>query len=203
MKKSDLPIFQERMELLRRYLHCDGPVDMGEKLGVSRQSIGHYLNGDRIPDAAILYRICKAADISSDYLLGLTDVASNDADIQNAALCTGLSEIAIKKLSRRLDTGKILSAIIEDAQYDNLMFAADTAIEANSKNDINVDIHDDKFMEAERVCRERGYMVVPYSDVAPFEIQNATSALAKILDRLRKNSKGDIYGNFISGTQTK
>ncbi|MCH5164382.1 MAG: helix-turn-helix transcriptional regulator [Clostridiales bacterium] len=44
-----------------------------EKVGVSAASISDWTNGNIQPTAESIYLICKAFDISADYLLGLKD----------------------------------------------------------------------------------------------------------------------------------
>ena len=46
---------------------------LGEMVGLSRQGINSYCNGHREPSFEILIKICKALDVSSDYLLGLKE----------------------------------------------------------------------------------------------------------------------------------
>lgn len=48
--------------------------DVAEALGLSARAYCRYENDDRQPDLFTLARICKYFDISSDYLIGLTDV---------------------------------------------------------------------------------------------------------------------------------
>lgn len=45
-----------------------------KKLGVSRQTLGFYLNGNRLPDAHHLVNIASKCGVTTDYLLGLTDI---------------------------------------------------------------------------------------------------------------------------------
>lgn len=40
-------------------------------IGSTEVSISRYLKGKRIPGADTLYKLCKALDVSADYLLGL------------------------------------------------------------------------------------------------------------------------------------
>lgn len=47
--------------------------DLADKTGIARQSIGYYADGSNIPNAEVLAKIAKALDVSSDYLLGLSD----------------------------------------------------------------------------------------------------------------------------------
>ena len=42
-------------------------------LGISRQAVTDYKKGRNFPSLEIFYRMCVYFDVSSDYLLGLTD----------------------------------------------------------------------------------------------------------------------------------
>lgn len=46
-------------------------TDFADKLGLSRQTVGFYLNGNRIPDSETLIQICNACHVSADWLLGI------------------------------------------------------------------------------------------------------------------------------------
>lgn len=84
-----------------KYLRGIMPQEQCAKdLGISRGALSFYENGERKPDAEILVRMCEYFNVSADYLLGLSDVASVEADVQTACKVTGLSERAIKKLSQ-------------------------------------------------------------------------------------------------------
>ena len=70
--------------------------DLTEVLGVkSRQSVTGYIDGSTFPTADKIAAIAKAYHVSADWLLGLSDVRSPDADMQAACQFTGLSEYAI------------------------------------------------------------------------------------------------------------
>lgn len=47
--------------------------DLAGLLGVSRQAISNYEKGERHPDPQMLSRLAKLFNVSSDYLLDLTD----------------------------------------------------------------------------------------------------------------------------------
>ncbi|NLY88470.1 MAG: helix-turn-helix transcriptional regulator [Firmicutes bacterium] len=47
--------------------------DLAGLLGVSRQAISNYEKGERHPDPQMLRRLAKIFNVSSDYLLDLTD----------------------------------------------------------------------------------------------------------------------------------
>ena len=71
---------------------------LGNAIGVARQSVAQYLDGNTQPNAE---KICAIADyygVSTDYLLGISDCKS--PDIEEQAICkkTGLWYNAVKKL---------------------------------------------------------------------------------------------------------
>lgn len=82
--------------------------DIAQKIGTSRQNVGNWLSGKTQPDIKALAAIAKAYNVSTDYLLGLTDVQSPDTDIQAICNYTGLSEKALKRLCEIKGTGKII-----------------------------------------------------------------------------------------------
>ncbi len=67
--------------------------------GISLQSICNYLNDKRKPDCEIVAEIATALNVSSDYLLGLSDIPSRDEQLQGVHEKTGLSESAINHLT--------------------------------------------------------------------------------------------------------
>lgn len=73
-------------------------TQLANKLNISRGSISYYENKERLPDIDVLLRICKYFNVSADYLIGLSDVASLDTDVQAVCQYTGLSEDSVKRL---------------------------------------------------------------------------------------------------------
>jgi transcriptional regulator with XRE-family HTH domain len=49
--------------------------ELAEKIGVHEMAISRYIHGGRIVSVSILIDICKALNVSADYLLGLSEVA--------------------------------------------------------------------------------------------------------------------------------
>lgn len=64
--------FKKRFAALRKEYGMT-QKDFSEFLGISRPTVGFYENGDRIPDAQILAEIAVKCQVSSDWLLGLTE----------------------------------------------------------------------------------------------------------------------------------
>ena len=72
--------------------------EFADKLGMSRATVGFYAAGKRIPDALGIKTIAEKCNVSADYLLGLTDIRSQDVNIKKFSKETGLSEKCIEVL---------------------------------------------------------------------------------------------------------
>lgn len=61
---------------LKKILNDRGMMqkELAEKIGVSEMVISRYIHGGRIISVPILIEICKALNVSADYLLGLSEV---------------------------------------------------------------------------------------------------------------------------------
>ena len=47
--------------------------ELGEKIGVSNEMVTQYYTTSKNPSLETFEKLCKALDVSADYLLGLTD----------------------------------------------------------------------------------------------------------------------------------
>ena len=71
-------MFDERIKELRRSLGIN-QVEFGDKIGVSKQCVSNWENGNIQPSIDMLVRIATTFSVSTDYLLGLNDVLTLDA----------------------------------------------------------------------------------------------------------------------------
>ena len=94
--------FQKRLRILFDE-HCKSQDDLANKLVVSRQTVGGWLNGISIPDIEVLTEMAQLFGVSADYLLGLSDAESPDVSVRAASEYTGLSEDAVQRLHLGLD----------------------------------------------------------------------------------------------------
>ena len=94
-------------------------VEFAAFLGMSRQTIGFYLNGDRIPDILALRQIAERCNVSADWLLGLSDIkafpgvsySNKQAEtLRRAEFLTDLLKMDMDKL---IDTSRKLNREIE------------------------------------------------------------------------------------------
>ena len=88
-EKYRFPVFMERFRKLQGDM---SNTEFADFLGLSRQTVGFYCNGERIPDALGLKRIAEKCNVSADWLLGLSETRSTDIDIQRICDKTGISE---------------------------------------------------------------------------------------------------------------
>ena len=118
---GDASVFRDR---LRKLLGDMTTTEFANKVGVSRQTMGFYLNGDRIPDALTLLQICKACNVSAGWLLGQTeDPAVCPSAVDELGLSVdailGLTEYSVKQkaLLSRLLTTKLFSQMLNSMQH--------------------------------------------------------------------------------------
>ena len=86
----------------RKYNQCQ----LAELLNLSQASISLFEKGMRFPDAEIIGHLSELFDVSSDYLLELSDVRR---PISQATLC--VDEAHILELYRGLDEKRLTKAL--------------------------------------------------------------------------------------------
>ncbi len=87
-------------------------VDFADDLGMTRQAVSFYLNGDRRPDLQTFKKMCETLGVSADWMLGLTDMRTPDTNLQTACQTLGLSEAAAENI--RLHNGNALNDLLTD-----------------------------------------------------------------------------------------
>jgi transcriptional regulator with XRE-family HTH domain len=87
---------------------------MAIKLNCNRQKIADLERGKVSPSANDLVLIAEKFNTSTDYLLGLSDVKTNDKDLQFVCDYSGLDDLAIKVLREKLSNRqrKVVSLFI-------------------------------------------------------------------------------------------
>lgn len=70
---------------------------------IQRQSIAQYMKGKCNPDTIRLSAICKALNVSADYLLGLSDYKTTDLDLRTVCEYLSLSESSVKGIMSALE----------------------------------------------------------------------------------------------------
>lgn len=122
MNMDMMTLFSERLKALREKAGLN-QSQLAEKLGVSRGSISFYENGDRIPDIVFLHGVAELFQVSADWLIGLSDTKTVDADLKAVCEYTGLSEEAISYILEADELKKsLLSQIISSDDFNLLMY---------------------------------------------------------------------------------
>ena len=70
-------MFCERIKELRKSLGIN-QIEFGNKLSVTKQCISNWENGNIQPSIDMLIKICETFSVSSDYLLGLSEIKTLD-----------------------------------------------------------------------------------------------------------------------------
>lgn len=76
--------------------------EVGNAIGVTRQTFSKYLEGKAKPTIENIFNLAQFFKVSADYLLGLRDMQSPDMNIQKIHDKTGLSEEVICSLQREM-----------------------------------------------------------------------------------------------------
>lgn len=113
-RKNEQKITQDRINELYRESGTS-LTKMATSVGISPASLQNYTAGERTPDAQGIVKLCKAFNVSADWLLGLSDVKKPDADLSAVCEYTGLSESVISRIKNidDPDCKKALSMILE------------------------------------------------------------------------------------------
>ena len=98
--------------------------NVADRMGVSKSTIGLYETGDNVPDIKNLYKLSKLLELSSDYLIGLSDVKDPNPKIKEIHDFTGLSEEAIALLGdAHLKNNMIVSIISNLLTHEKFLTA--------------------------------------------------------------------------------
>lgn len=74
--------------------------ELAAKIGKTKQSVSQYVNGDSEPGYETLAKIADFFSVSTDYLLGISNIKTPDTTAQAVIEYTGLSEDNISTLHR-------------------------------------------------------------------------------------------------------
>ena len=103
IKNIEFP-FTERFN---KIVEGETKKDIAEKVGTTRQTVGNWLSGVFVPDIYALQKIAKAYNVSTDYLIGLTDKVSLNPIAVSISEQTPLDDVVIDLLLNCFDKLKL------------------------------------------------------------------------------------------------
>lgn len=94
---DDFKVFSERLSALMKERNVT-QEELAHELGIKRQTVSLYKNGQSTPDAAQLKNIAVFFNVSADWLLGLSDQRELNGDIRKVCEYTRLNKDSILAL---------------------------------------------------------------------------------------------------------
>lgn len=92
-------MFASRLRYLRQSKELN-QTQLGEKLGVKKQSVSNWENGNIVPSIDMLIKIADYFHVSTDYLLGRDTPASDGLALMDV---TGLTQVQVEHIQRIVD----------------------------------------------------------------------------------------------------
>lgn len=114
--------FGERLLKLREERE-ETQQQLADAIGITRQSLSRYETNERTPNIDLVYNIAKYYNVSADYLIGLSEIQSNDKKIETACEVTGLEEVAIDVLKQRKIECKRCQSFDENSYSFNILIS--------------------------------------------------------------------------------
>ena len=90
-------------DIFRSLIMGETQQEVANRVGVSRQNVGKWLSGETTPDINTLGKIADAYGVSTDYLLGRTDVKAANTDLKAVCEYTSLCQDVILNISKTKD----------------------------------------------------------------------------------------------------
>ena len=182
--------------------------EIANALNVQRQIISYYETGKRQPNITDIVKLAELYNISADYILGLSDVATTDENMKYICGYTGLSEKAVKKLNESKDSGYITNLLLEyrtKEQDDDVsivdLISAYLSFRENNYSKVIISSFSKK-PELAPLLKEKGvidFIESPYSkEIYSKAVQSILlQEVTKMLEELNKdlNKGGEPNGN--------
>lgn len=182
-----------------------------DHLGCSIQAINQYRLGVSRPSLENLCKIAKFYGVTTDYLLGLSDIPTNKPDINAACLTTGLSQRAVNFLyslshdphgelgvtakGYTVSVVSILSDLLESQMILRLFSSLGFYLiygGALPPDAYTSDVQELSFEEHQRFhkwANERGLEIQPRENICEMHLQTACDELKSIFRDILKGRK--------------
>lgn len=117
-------VFCEQLKQLRKDAGLN-QSELGKKLNCQRTRIADLERGRTTPTIEDITILCNTFNVSSDYLLGLSGIATTDAELKAVCEYTGLSDKAvtsIKKLTTEEDKKYLINFLLSDSSFYDMLY---------------------------------------------------------------------------------
>ena len=112
-------ILAKRLQFLLKERNVN-QSQLANGIEVQRQTTSNYVNGQSVPDAYTLEKLARYLGVTTDYLVGRSDIPAPTMDAELICQRTGLTPIALEKLCN-LDGIRlsILNALLSSESFVN------------------------------------------------------------------------------------
>lgn len=83
-------VFAARLKWLRQRKNISLAA-LAKEIGITAQSLSLYENAERVPNIEVLYKLAKDFNVSSDYLIGLTD-CKDPKKCKDTGICSWVAD---------------------------------------------------------------------------------------------------------------
>ena len=118
-KSTCVEVFGKRLKELRK---ANGYTieQFADMVGISKSTLGYYVNDKRMPDIEILARIADTLNVNADYLIGRTNTTAQKGKMKTVCEFTGLSDCAVEYLSEVVKNKDYAKLSIINHLFDEL-----------------------------------------------------------------------------------
>lgn len=153
--------------------------DVAKGIGESRETIRNWEVGTRKIKAESIVKLSQYFGVTSDYLLGLSDIKSTEKNVQIACDVTGLSEDSILALEK-YDTADgfnhihaVLDSLFSDQAFFEALSEAERAAFVLDNNDAKNYIDSWNKKPQSIISKSLGCVVLTGLEAASFRVQRA------------------------------
>lgn len=176
-------VLAERIGKLR-VLAGESQQSLADNIGVKRETVKFWESGERHIKCGDIAKLAKHFNVSADYLLGLSDIASPDTDIRSVCDFTGLSEGAVEAIRCIGHKGaypdhmlQILSQFIETNEFFKIMLNLERTRAFYCMDPASEPFGIDDVFAAEDMANKVGLVILDRLEAAEHYAQKASLAL--------------------------
>lgn len=171
-------------------------VQAGDATGIGNKSLSRYEKGDSAPSAEAIQKLCRLYNVSTEYVLGLTDVMGTSADSSSQS---DYSETIVGMTDHKTSARRLLDFIgTSPSRYHAI-----ANITRRLSNEGFVELH-----EGEKWALEKGgkyFVVRNLSTVAAFKIGSGSPSSFNIISshcdsptfKIKPNAEMETLGHYI------